>query len=78
MTQKAQKSTGDLERLYQKNGPAPEAGARTEEMGRQPQSDEGKKNREPLSLKQWIMLECWMHLYKSQVLMSKNNEKRSE
>lgn len=78
MTQKVQKSAGDLERLHQKNGPIPKAAARTEEMGWQPQSGEGKKNREPLSLKQWIMLECWMHLYKSQVLMSKDNWKKKK
>lgn len=46
-----------------------ESGARTEEMGQEPQNGGGKKKRQESGrLKQWIMLECCTHLYKSRGL----------
>lgn len=78
VTIKVQRSVKDLGELHQKNGEIPIQTSSTY-RGNGPRAIKWwreEKQGESWSLEQWIMLEYWMHLHKSQGLMSGDTEEK--
>lgn len=78
--QKVLRPVRDLDELYQKNGKVP-IQTRSTYRGNGPTATKWwreEKQGESWSSEQWIMLECWMHLHKSQGLMSWDNRGEGE